>query len=173
MCFFFVGDLSCVCPFPARKVSQRQDTHTPTHTHLRLEHTIFQALQNALISDTHTHTHCSVKLGQQWRVGFNAEHIRSKTDLHIHVGGYQTDTHAHINNMHVHTRLNLSIPHVCPHTYNVKSPDGEAEREAWRFPPSGSHGGHLCCSPFNSHSETSLFFSSLCRVTYFPAFSFH
>lgn len=98
-----------MCPFPAQKVSQRQHTHT--HTHLRLKHKIFQALQNALIRHTHTHTftythrHCSVKLGQQWRVGFNAEHIRSKTDLHIHVGGYQNDrrTHAHINNMHVHT----------------------------------------------------------------------
>lgn len=112
-------------------------------------------------------------------MGFNAEHIRSKTDLHIHVGGYQNDrrTHAHINNMHVHTRLNLFIPHVCPHAYiqlkKKHAPaNNKAEREAWIFPLSGSHGGHLCSTHFNSHSKMSLFFFRLCHVTHFPAFPF-
>lgn len=109
-------------------------THIHPHTHLRLKHTIFQALQNALISDTHaranTHTHtrrhCSVKLGQQWRVGFNAEHIRSLKLIYIFMWvaikmtHTHTDVRAHTNNMHVHTGLTYPS-HTCAHTRTYSS----------------------------------------------------
>lgn len=107
-----------------------------SHTHTYSDASVLtaqfsKARQNALIREcthahTHTHIHRSVKLGQQWRVGFNAEHIRSlklicifmwvaikMTHTHTH-----TVTSTHINKyMHVHIGLNLSIPHTCPHAH--------------------------------------------------------
>lgn len=112
------------------QVSSLSLTHTHLLRRLRLNRTIFQSSAKCIdkgvhaCTHTHTHIHRSVKLGQQWRVGFNAEHIRSlklicifmwvaikMTHTHTH-----TVTSTHINKyMHVHIGLNLSIPHTCPH----------------------------------------------------------
>lgn len=52
-------------------------THAQTHSHTSVyKRTIFQALRNTLISKrARTRTLQCVKLGQHWRVGFNAELI--------------------------------------------------------------------------------------------------
>lgn len=86
---------------------------TTTHTHLSLNHTFgvfFPGLAKCIDKQVHTqaHTHIdrSVKLGQQWRVGFNAEHIRSLKLICIFMWVAIKMTHTQVGihrYMHMHT----------------------------------------------------------------------